>query len=239
MTQAVAFSGGDDSTAMALLMAERGEDFVLLFTPAGNEPPELFEHIEHVRQLVGKELIHPPNEPLVHWIEHYKALPSWRMRWCTRQIKIQPCINWLVEHPGTTLCVGLRADEDERVGLYGDYATYRYPLREEGWKEADVQAYNRSRGVTVPARTNCMLCYDQRLSEWWELWKHRPAEWLDGERLERETGHTFRSPGRDTWPAALVDLRARFEQGDVPRGVELTPNFFDDDAPKRCRVCSL
>lgn len=41
----MAFSGGKDSTAMAVLLAERGEDFELLFTPTGNELPELFSHI--------------------------------------------------------------------------------------------------------------------------------------------------------------------------------------------------
>lgn len=234
----VAFSGGDDSTAMALRMAELGEDFALLFTPAGNEPDDLFAHVRDVKVMTGKQLIQPMNRSLMFWIGEYKALPSWRMRWCTRQIKIQPCIDWLELHPGTTLCVGLRADEDDRTGLYGDHATYRYPLREWGWNDADVHAYNRSRGVDVPKRTNCKLCYDQRLSEWWELWKTDPRSYDEGECFEATTGHTFRGPGRDTWPAALKDLRAEFERGNVPRDVDLNINLFDDTT-KRCRVCSL
>jgi PP-loop superfamily ATP-utilizing enzyme len=238
VNQVVAFSGGKDSTAMVLLMADRGEDFVLLFTPAGNELPELFDHIQRIAALVGKELIQPPNQSLAFWIDHHNALPSWRMRWCTRQIKIKPCIDWLEQHPGSTLCVGLRADEESRTGLYGDYATYRYPLREEGWEEADVLAYLAQRGVSVPARTNCAVCYDQRLPEWWSLWRNYPEEWAKGEAWEASTGHTFRSPGRDTWPAAMVDLRQRFEAGDLPRGIDPNLSFFDD-APKRCRVCSL
>jgi len=236
--QVVAFSGGDDSTAMALRMAELGEDFVLLFTPAGDELPALFDHVADIVAMVGKPLIQPPNQSLDYWIAYHQALPNFRMRWCTRQIKILPCIAWLEAHPGSTLCVGLRADEDARIGLYGDYATYRYPLREWGWKDADVHAYNRSRGVKVPTRTNCALCYDQRLSEWWELWKTHPDRWAKGERLEAETGHTFRSPGRDTWPAPLDQLRQRFEAGDVPRDVELNLSLFED-GPTRCRVCSL
>lgn len=238
MPQAVAFSGGKDSTAMALLLAERGEDFTLLFTPAGNELPELFAHVEAVVKMTGKALIQPPNRPLAFWIDHYQALPSWRMRWCTRQIKIQPCIDWLAQHPSSTLCVGLRADEEERVGLYGDYATYRYPLREERWNEADVWAYLAKRGIRVPARTNCAVCYGQRLSEWWELWRERPEEYAKGEAWEAQTGHTFRSPGRDSWPASLAALRAEFEHGAVPQGVELNLELFDD-TPKPCRVCTL
>jgi hypothetical protein len=231
----VAFSGGDDSTAMALRMAECGEEFALMFTPAGDEPDDLFAHVSSLSRRVGKPLIQPPNRSLSYWIDFYKALPSHRMRWCTRQIKIQPCIDWLTQHPGTTLCVGLRADEDARIGIYGDYAFYRYPLREWGWNEADVQAYNRAQGVDVPERTNCELCYDQSLPEWWGLWRSNPRKWAEGEHLEATYGHTFRSPSRDTWPAQLIQLRARFEAGDVPRGVELTPDLFDEQ--RRCRVC--
>jgi 3'-phosphoadenosine 5'-phosphosulfate sulfotransferase (PAPS reductase)/FAD synthetase len=238
LMQAVAFSGGDDSTAMALLMAECGEDFVLLFTPAGDEPAALFAHIEHVVSLTGKELIQPPNRPLAFWINYHNALPNFRMRWCTRQIKIQPCIDWLDANPGMTLCVGLRADEDERVGLYGDHATYRYPLREWGWKDREVHAYNSKRGVRVPKRTNCELCYHQRLNEWWDLWKTNPKKWAEGEAYEASVGHTFRSPGRDSWPAALADLRAEFERGHIPRDVDLNMSLFDDPS-KPCRVCTL
>jgi hypothetical protein len=236
--QAVAFSGGKDSTAMALLLAERGEDFVLLFTPAGDEPAELFDHVHAVAEMTGKELIQPPNQSLAFWIDHHNALPNWRMRWCTRAIKIEPCIVWLLQHPGTTLCVGLRNDEDARVGLYGDYCTYRYPLREEGWNETHVIAYLSRRGVKVPTRTNCELCYGQRLSEWWELWRGNPEKWAAGEAYEMRTGHTFRSPGRDSWPAGMKDLRSEFERGNVPRDVELNLSLFED-APKPCRVCTL
>jgi len=235
--QIAAFSGGDDSTAMVLRMAALGEDFECLFTPAGNEPPELFEHVNAVIERIQRPLVHPPNLSLMFWIQKYQALPNHAQRWCTRQIKIEPCKAYLLQHPGSVLCVGLRADEDAREGLYGELATYRYPLREWGWKEADVQRYNAEQGVTVPTRTNCLLCYDQRLGEWWELWKSRPEEWEKGEIVEAQTGHTFRSPGRDTWPAPLKELRERFEAGHIPRGANYQRSIFDEDAHGRCRIC--
>jgi len=238
MTQAVAFSGGKDSTAMTLLLAERGEDFVLLFTPTGNELPALRAHVEGIAARVDRMLVMPPNRPLAFWIDHYGALPNWRQRWCTRAIKIQPCIDWLQLHPGVTLCIGLRADEDTRTGLYGDYAAYRYPLREAGWHEADVWRYLAARDIRIPPRTDCAACFYQRLSEWWELWKEHPDAYAQAEAWEAQTGHTFRSPGRDTWPASLTALRARFEAGDVPRDVDLNFSLFDD-TPTLCRVCSL
>jgi hypothetical protein len=235
--QIVAFSGGNDSTAMVLRMAELGEHFECLFTPAGNEPPDLFAHIREVVALIDRPLVQPPNLSLMFWIQKYGALPNWRQRWCTRQIKIEPCKAYLLAHPGSTLCVGLRADEEDREGLYGAFATYRYPLREWGWKLGDVRGYLNERGVRPPKRTNCLLCYDQQIGEWWELWKTHPAEWEKGELLEAQTGHTFRSPSRDTWPAPLRELRVKFEAGYLPRDVDLQPSMFHRERYERCRVC--
>jgi 3'-phosphoadenosine 5'-phosphosulfate sulfotransferase (PAPS reductase)/FAD synthetase len=237
--QIVAFSGGKDSTALALRMAELGEDFDLLFTPTGNELPELQAHVEHIARLVGRPLVQPAGLGLDHWIEEFNALPNWRQRWCTRLIKIEPCIAYIKASPGdVVLCVGLRADEEERQGLYGSFASYRYPLREWGWGVGEVWGYIRERGVTVPKRTDCAVCPYQRLGEWFDLWSEHPDEYAQGEEWERITGYTFRSPGRDSWPASLAELRAEFEAGRFPKGKRQL-QLIEDDASQACRVCRL
>jgi PP-loop superfamily ATP-utilizing enzyme len=240
-----AFSGGKDSTAMVLRLAELGEAGVLLFNVVGNEFPDLLAHVRRVAGLAGWPLeLTTPGFGLYERIRHYEALPNQWQRWCTRELKIEPTVAWLKAHPGSTLCVGLRADEppDERGGIYGPYAEYRYPLREWGWGLKEVRGYLEARGVCVPRRTNCPVCYAQRLSEWWLLWKEHPELFAEGEALEALTGHTFRSPGRDTWPAELRELRERFEAGKAPRGIRPLPLFGDydvTDTPGVCRVCSL
>lgn len=234
--QILGFSGGGDSTSMALKMAEDGEDFSLFFTPTGNELPDLQAHIERIVAMTGKPLILPGNHSLEHYIETFNALPNNRQRWCTRLIKIDPCKAYLKRNPGTTLCVGLRADEESRVGLYGDFATYRYPLQELGWGKAEVKAYLRQCGIKVPKRTDCAWCPYQRLGEWWGLWRDHKDEWSRGEALERLTGHTFRSPSRDTWPASMEGLRGEFERGRVPRGANQDELEIDEQS---CRVCRL
>ncbi len=147
-------------------------------------------------------------------------------------IKIQPCIAWLLQNPGCTLLVGLRADEEQRLGLYGDYATYRYPLREWGWGVAQVWDYVRANNISIPKRTDCDICYGQRIGEWFALWEAHPERWRAGEQFEEATGHTFRSSTRDTWPAAMADLRAEFERGRRPR-------LEEEDEVQACRVCKL
>lgn len=228
----VAFSGGKDSTAMALGMKERGEEFMLLFTPTGDELPELEEHIAKVVERTGAELVRPPAPTLEGLIEEYQALPNWRQRWCTRLIKIVPCVAWLKANAATsTLCVGLRADEEDRKGLYDEFITTRFPMREWGWKLDDVRNKCREHELTPPSRTDCALCYGQQLREWWSLWKRHPDRFEKGVQLEQKMGHTFRSPQRDTWPASLKLLRAEFESGRRPRGMK------EEGADEACRVC--
>ena len=81
--------------------------------------------------------------------------------------------------------------------------------------------YLNRRDVEIPDRTDCALCFYQRLGEWWDLWRFYPELYAEGERLEAEMEHTFRSDGRDTWPAGLAELRKRFEAGEVPRGASV------------------
>lgn len=240
MKTIVAFSGGKDSTAMAMKLADQGDDFELMFTPTGNELPELLAHIVAVVKLINRPLITPANQSLDYWMDFFNALPNWRQRWCTRLIKIEPCIAYLTANPGSVLCVGLRADEEQREGLWGPYATYRYPLRELGWGIGDVRDYLKSKGVSVPSRTDCAFCYGQRIAEWFRLWRDHPRVWAQGEEREEKTGHTFRSAARDTWPASMKELRGQFESGRRPRGMPLNVLTEEDGTegqPEVCRVC--
>jgi len=229
-----AFSGGKDSTAMVRRLAELGEVPLLLFTPTGNELPEVLDHVHATAAAIGSEVVIPKGPSLSELIDFYDALPNWRQRWCTRQIKIVPCIAWLKAHPGSTLAVGLRADEEEREGLYGSFAKYRYPLREWGWDIRRVRQFLKDAGITVPLRTDCALCYGQRIGEWYLLWRDHRHEYAKGEAYEERTGYTFRSPSRDTWPAPLKLLRLAFESGRRPRRSRATTV-----GEQACRVCSL
>jgi 3'-phosphoadenosine 5'-phosphosulfate sulfotransferase (PAPS reductase)/FAD synthetase len=235
-THVVALSGGKDSTAMALRLAEvEPRDYVYVCTPTGNEPPTMFAHWQRLSVLLGTPLTPIVGGTLTGLITAQQALPNWRQRWCTRMLKIAPYAAWLAQHTPAVSYVGLRADEPAReAGDYSDVpdVTRRFPLREWGWTIHEVLQYLDERDVIIPERTDCQLCFFQRLAEWYALWRDDRAAWLEGERLEALTGHTFRSPGRDAWPAALKDLRDQFEHGQIPRGTE-----GDLFATLKCRVC--
>jgi len=65
------------------------------------------------------------------------------------------------------------------------------------------------------------------LPEMIEYWRM----YMDAEAEEIERGHTYRSPGRDSQPAALAELRVKFENGYVPKDTR--------ERGIMCRVCSL
>lgn len=241
MKHIVWVSGGKDSTAMALRLQETQPniDWLFVCTPTGNELPDVVDHWERLGALLGRPLeriTHPLG--LTGLIDKQQMLPSHAARWCTRMLKIIPAIAFYAKQAPCVAYVGLRADEPGRLGLFGDKVPQRYPLREWGWGIGDVKDYLFRRGVTVPRRTDCAWCYDQSLSDWWELWLRFPAVFEQGVQKEAEIGHTFRSPQRDTWPVKLVDLRAKFESGSIPRTAEPNKDLFDDE-PQRCRACSI
>lgn len=225
--------------AMAVLLKETHPeiDFQWVFTPTGDELPEFFEHMRRLRSLIGP--ITPIMVPggLRGLVQKWNALPNWRQRWCTRVLKIEPFAAYLMKNTPARFYVGLRADEEEREG--GDYQNVPdvemvFPLRAAGMGLEDVLRFNMERQIIIPRRTDCGKCFFQRLIEWYELWRDNPESYREGEDWEASTGHTFRSPGRDTWPAALKDLRAEFEKGRIPRDTRPDPiNGM------KCRVCRM
>jgi 3'-phosphoadenosine 5'-phosphosulfate sulfotransferase (PAPS reductase)/FAD synthetase len=235
----VALSGGKDSTAMALRPRELNPDidYTYICTPTGNELPEMWAHWRKLGELLGKPIQPVIGGELFSLIRQQKMIPNWRARFCTRMLKIEPYAAWLMQmskqfYPIISY-VGIRADEPEREA--GDYTNVPgvemvFPLRDWEWGLAKVLDYLAEREVTIPIRSDCAVCFFQRLGEWYDLWLNHIEQWMEGEEIEEEMGHTFRSASRDTWPAAMKDMRVRFENGDRPRGMK-------ESTIKPCRVC--
>jgi len=217
----VALSGGKDSCAMALRLAEvEPREYQYVCTPTGNELPEMVQHWQRLETLLGQPILRLGDRTLAGLIFEQRALPNWRMRWCTRMLKIEPFQAFVAERLPCTLYVGLRADELGREGVtYKEgEVTQRFPLREWGWGIKHVQDYLACKSVKVPKHTDCAACFFQTLAEWYVLWREHPKEYAQAEAWEEFTGHVLRSPQRDSQPAGLRLLRAKFETGWVPKG---------------------
>lgn len=234
MNHVVGLSGGKDSTAMALRLAEiEPRDYIYIITPTGRELPPMIEHWQKLERMLGKPLIRITNQgrTLTDLIQIQNALPNWRQRWCTRQLKIEPTIAWIMRNSPAVMYVGFRADEELREGIYDSRIVSDYPMRRWGWSVRQVWNYLAEKEVSIPKRTDCDNCYGQRLGEWKDLWRDYPERYEQAAAEERASGHTYRSPGRDTWPASLDDLAREFATGRKVRG--------EDNQSAPCRVCSL
>jgi hypothetical protein len=249
----VGLSGGKDSCALALRLKELypERDFTYICTPTGDELPEMQAHWAKLECLLGKPITRltltkaGQEVGLNQLIDEMDALPNFRMRWCTRMLKIQPTIDWIKQQQMqgdiVHLYVGLRADEEERKGIYSESVHSVFSLREWGWGIREVWAYLAKKGIKIPRRTDCARCYAQRISEWYALWKYYPDIYATAIEQEQKTGHTFRKPNQDKYPTPLIALAAEFARGNIPRTVKeaqqaLFPEIEEDGA---CRVCRL
>jgi 3'-phosphoadenosine 5'-phosphosulfate sulfotransferase (PAPS reductase)/FAD synthetase len=241
----VALSGGKDSTAMALRLVEvEPRDYEFCITPTGRELPVMTEHWSKLECLLGKKLIRVPGPTLVESIVKNKALPNWRMRFCTRETKIEPFIAYASSAAPAVCYVGIRADEaEDREGTNWngiEGVKQDFPFVRWGWGISRVKEYLRERDVEIPPRTDCDCCFFQQLAEWWRLWRdHKHDRWPELEALEEWAGHTLRSDGRDTWPASLKGLREKFESGFIPKGAAQTNLPLDvTSRPTMCAWCA-
>lgn len=241
----VALSGGHDSTLLSLLLAEHEpRPYTYVCTPTGDELPEMFEHWRNLGERLGARIYPIMAGTLKSAIKQQGTLPNFRRRYCTRILKIEPYRKFLLAQAAQgpiVSYVGLRADEPGRAGgAYADIpgVTMRFPLREWGYDDPMVLRGLADRGVVCPDRTDCARCYHQRIGEWFELWLHHRDIFADAVMDEIETGGTFRTPGRDSWPTSLAEMAAEFEQGRVP--VNSLKRLASERAiAGACRVCRL
>ena len=111
MKNVVQFSGGKDSTAMLLLLLERGVTVdEIIFCDTGMEFPELYRHIEKVKEYIDRPITVLKPE---HNFEYYLSeiviqkganagkcgygWPRLWHRWCTRAFKERLTRNYLKE----------------------------------------------------------------------------------------------------------------------------------------------
>ncbi|MCY4675004.1 MAG: phosphoadenosine phosphosulfate reductase family protein [Bacteroidetes bacterium] len=136
----VAFSGGKDSSALAIYLhnPERWRkvlgksstsrrppltDVEYVFCDTGAELTETYDYLDRLEAYLGhpihrlrasvppSSLNEPDKTPFDHYLELYGGfLPSPSVRWCTRVLKLKPFEDYISEDPVISY-VGIRADE--------------------------------------------------------------------------------------------------------------------------------
>lgn len=216
--QTVSFSGGKDSTAMLLMMLERGEQVdEVFFFDGGWEFPEMYEHVSLVEERTGMRItrVHPPHPFDYYMFDHVKVKgkhkgekgygwPFPHVRWCTG-IK-RDCLN-RESRNGDVQCVGLAKGEEKRAK-----AGKRYPLIEWGVTEDEALRYCKDLGYDWGGlydrydRLSCWCCPCQSLRDLRNLYEMRPEMW---DKLKEMDGRAI-NDFKHRYP--LEDLEERFRK---------------------------
>lgn len=144
---------GKDSLATAIVQTalQPELDYEFVFNPTGAELPEVYVWIDKVEQYLNKPIVRVGAD-LGAIIQGYNYfLPSGQARYCTRQAKIEPFVNW-INGDDCTVYYGIRADE-QRHGFDNTTSkniTPKYPLKEIGAKMKDVYIIVNSKGLKPP-----------------------------------------------------------------------------------------
>lgn len=230
LPQIVSLSGGKDSTAMLLMMLERGEDVAEAVSfDTGWEFPEMYEHLGRLREFCAQEhgfdrfTVLRPSKPFEYWMyERVKrkgdtsttgygwARPN--ARWCTKMKTDAMDAHLRRCYPeGAVQCIGIAADEPQRV------RDKRYPLVEWGVTEADALAYCKAKGFDWGGlyehrgRVSCWCCPLQGLRDLRALYDHHPELWARLLEMDSKSRNAFR---RD-YSAEQIDARFRAEDAQM------------------------
>lgn len=171
----VSFSGGKDSTAMLLMMKEKGMPIdEVIFCDTGVEFLELYKHVERVESDLGIKITRLKGEHTFEYMLYeYEpkrirtaknsglirkfgeagkrgyGFPSVMSRWCTKALKIIPTSRHVrkltLEGYNVIQYTGIAADEVRRLNNKNNQGA-RHPLAEWGMTEKDCLDYCYKKG---------------------------------------------------------------------------------------------
>jgi 3'-phosphoadenosine 5'-phosphosulfate sulfotransferase (PAPS reductase)/FAD synthetase len=255
-------SGGKDSAALAIYMRDRVPEMEYVFCDTGKELPETYEFITKMEAYLGRPIQRLVSErDFDHYLDVFNGyLPSSRMRWCTRLLKLKPFENFVGSDPVVNY-VGIRADE-HREGYISTKPniTSVFPFRDDGIVKADVLRILEESGVGIPAyyrwrsRSGCFFCFFQRKEEWVGLKREHPEFFEEAKAYEKtdpESGQRFTWRQGETLDELIAKEEARGDVGEKQeravkrRNLPLVSVFADEgdaddeDDEKPCLICEL
>lgn len=218
----VQFSGGKDSTAMLLMMLERGMPIDdIIFCDTTMEFPAMYEHIDRVEQYIGRTItrLKPPHSFVYYFAEYEKTRgknkgkrgygwPRMWSRWCTRLFKIDLTAKYLRNIDDYKLYIGIARDEPKRHEKRPDNVIH--PLYDWGITEYMALQYCYDHGFDWGGlykqfkRVSCWCCPLQGINELRNLKKYYPELWKKLKEMDDMRTYKF-SPR-----FSVQDLEKRF-----------------------------
>jgi 3'-phosphoadenosine 5'-phosphosulfate sulfotransferase (PAPS reductase)/FAD synthetase len=258
--QILSLSGGKDSTALAIYMRDRVPDMEYVFCDTDKELNETYEYLEKLEAFLNKKVVRLKDDRgFDHWLKIYgNYLPSSRMRWCTKVLKIKPFEKYVGDDE-INMYIGIRADENR-----GGYNSAKpnihpvYPFRDDGLGLEDIHRILAESGLGFPkyydwrTRSGCYFCFYQRRSEWIGLKEKHPDLFEQAKAYEKSdptTGQRYTWNERESLeeledPERIKEIKERTKQAlALPKGAKpnrplleiLGQDDSDDDLP--CSFC--
>lgn len=257
----LSISGGKDSAALAIYMRDKIPEMEYLFYDTGKELPETYEYLNKIENYLGKRIVRLNSEyGFDHWLNVFGGfLPSARMRWCTKLLKLRP-FEYYCGDDIVYSYIGIRADE-EREGYISTKENIKpiFPFKEDGICYADVVQILTEAGIGLPSyyswrsRSGCYFCFFQQKIEWVGLLETHPNSFWEASKYEKVDSSTGK---RFTWcdhesleelarPERVKEIKTehqeRMQRNSVKakggRLIELLEN--DELSPKACLICTL
>lgn len=244
----VSFSGGKDSTWMLLEMIRRKEHIdEVVFFDTGWEFPQMIDHVKKIKKFVEDNgitftTLHPEksfdylmfDKPVkerkggTHYGYSWCGLKG--CRWGTTE-KIKTIDSYFANEPDHIQCVGIAADEPERLEKERK-GNKRFPLAEWGITEEEclqgcyALGYDWGGLYEDLDRVSCKFCALKNLKELRNVYFKMPDVWSELKDYQSKTRFPYKGEGQ-----SVFDLEVRFElekefeaQGKSIRGKE----FFNE-----------
>ena len=227
MKHIVQFSGGKDSTAMLLMMLEKGMPVdEIIFCDTGKEFPGMYKHIAEVESFIaqyGKTITTlRAAKSFDYWFsEHVKTKGKnkgqkgygWAtmgVRWCTSVLKQDVTEKYLRNITETYISyIGIASDEPKRHAKKS--ANVIHPLFDWGITEKMALEYCYNKGFTWGGlyeqfkRVSCWCCPLKSLGELRNLQKHYPELWEELKIMDKKAYNQFKAG------CSVEDLERRFK----------------------------
>jgi len=218
----IAFSGGVESTTMALLFGHKAQ---CVFTDTGAEHGLMYDRLNdvekklkaihgdgfHVLRIKAEKCDGKPIDNLTDYIRHTGIFPNQVMRFCTKYFKIAPYNAFLRDKTPCSLMVGLNADEiEKREGNHGLYGvTVEYPLVDLGMNREKCKqmlaAYDLLPKLPpYMRRGGCKYCPYKSRKEYAAMVHLAPDEMEEIAQLEEDINQGERNTRGKFWAAAMA-----------------------------------
>jgi len=225
MKHVVSFSGGKDSTAMLLMMIEKGmriDEIVCVDT--SKEFPQMYAHIEKLKEYIKPYTITTVKIDFDYWLgEHIKTkgknkgkvgygFPDFRIRWCTALKR--EAVNKVKKTIGGESIdfMGIAFDEQKRIQGYTDKRLVRYPLVEMGITEKEALQYCYDKGFDWGGlyekftRVSCWCCPMSKIGHLKILYNEFPQLWQELRDMDKKSYRRFRND------YSVAELEVKFKK---------------------------